>query len=307
MQTTTTTIISNGYTTTTTQTVVKPDIYNDKGCNSNRNCKTYSAVADCILDLYNGINTCQNVYLFDKDGQLLDTDRLEYVNISLSNEHECVVMDTTSSDGGLYVSFLQETYDGELFEITPDNYYDMYEKFFDTFNVSIYNTSGSVCPDPENAIVLGNIEGETCVTFGQIIFNPISYMKNLYIEVNSAENNVGYCTCFVNGIPQNIEFNNKTEIINVLDDCDTAVVSVSSFGPEFIQTITSIEKIKFYTTKGFKNKGMIKLCYDGNFIPKIPGALTATIILKFKDSDKEEKGALHVISCVPVANVKRTF
>ena len=65
---TTTTVTSTAFgrtTTTTTTTVVKPDIYNDKGCsNGPQQCGGYNAIVKCLVDLYAGVNVCQEIYLW---------------------------------------------------------------------------------------------------------------------------------------------------------------------------------------------------------------------------------------------------
>ena len=313
--TTTSTTYSTNYSssgiTTTTTTVVKPDIYNDKGCDTERGCGVpYIVWPKCIVDLYHGINTCQIVYILDQNGEPLDLDRLDSIDIHLFNEFDCEVLD---SSYGMNVEniqtkteSLQTKYKGCFVDITPDNFYNSMDKFFDLYNVRVLDDNPDlICPDETKAIVLGDTNDDT-TTFGQIIFNPISYNGDLYIELVPNKHNVGDAICLVNGLPQAVFFNKKNRLVNILDSIKEANLSLLSVDSEFTQTILMLDEIRLYCTKGFKNKGALKICYVGSKIPKTPSRLTAEVILTFSDYDEEHPGEIFVISCVHLANVRRS-
>lgn len=300
---TTSSYSSSGITTTTT-TVVKPNIYNDMGCDADHSCGvSYTIIPKCVVDLYHGIETCQIVYVLDKNGQPLDLDRLDKIDIKLFNEFDCEVL---NYGYGMYIESLQTTFSGNIVDITPDNFYDLTDKFFDLYNVKVTNDDPNlICPDDSKAIILGD-SNDDIVTFGQIIFNPITYNGDLYVELKSNKDNVGEAICLVNGLPQMITLDKKNRLINILDTSKEANLSIMSVNSEFTQTILMLDEIKLYCTKGFKDKGTIKICYNAAKIPKVPGRLVAEVILTFSDLDEEEKGASHVISCIHLANVKKS-
>lgn len=303
---TTTTITSSAYgttTSTTTTTTVVPNIYNDKGCGSGTpSCGEYSAYVKCMQDLYAGVGACQEIYILDSNGQPVDIDRIDRIDMTLSNEFECVVMSTGNA---ISIESLQSSYDGTLFELNPDNFWDNEDKYFETHNVRVAdNDPELICPDDEKAIILGKEEnGETL--HGHIIFNPFPYTGALYLKIMSNENNEGSCICMLNGLPQIVTLNAKNNVINILDNCDASVLTIMSLNSLYSPSVLKVNSITVSCTKGVTNKGLVKICYDGSKIPEIAGRLTAEIMLKFNDSDVEA-GATKIIKCVPMANVKKS-
>ncbi len=307
---TTTTVTSTAFgrtTTTTTTTVVKPDIYNDKGCsNGPQQCGGYSAIVKCLVDLYAGVNACQEIYLVDSEGNPLDLDRIDKIDIALRNEFDCVVMTT---DDGLNVESMQTNYYGKLFTLTPDNFWDNEDLYFELHNVKVTdNDPNLICPDEDHAIVLGKKEeDEECINHGQITFNPFFYTGDLYLELKPNENNEGTCICTLNGLPQNTKFDQKNKLINVLSGRDESILSISSFDSKYNPSVAKLDMIEFSCTKGYRNKGVIKLCYDGSKIPTINGNLVAEIMLKFNEYDPTEPDSVRIINCVPVGAVKKSY
>ncbi len=299
---TTTTTTSYGTTTTTTTVTVKPSIYNDLGCsNGPSSCTGYGAWTNCLVDLYRGIDTNQVLYLLDKDGKPMDLDRIDKIDIMLYNEFGCASM---SIGHGLSVESMQTTHTGNIFDINPDNFYKMKKLYFDLYNVRVTdNNPEFICPDDSKAIILGETNDD-CITFGQIIFNPIIYNGDIYIEAKPHENNVGSAICMVNGLPQKITLGKKNRLINILDDSKDANLSIMSLNSDFEQTILMLDSISVSCTTGYTNKGMLKIFYSGSKIPKIPGRLTAEIIVTFNEDDEIEKGSTQVIGCVPLVNVR---
>lgn len=288
--------------TTTTQTTTNT-VY-DKGCGSTPNCSTYNAWTSCIVDLYRGVSTNQIIYLLDKNGKPIDLDRIDKVDVMLYNEYGCAVM---SVGHGLSIEGMQTTYMGDLFKITPDNFQEMGNKYFDLYNVRVTNDDPElICPDDSKAIILGTVADDE-VQFGQIIFNPISYNGDLYLKVEPNEENTGECICKVNGLPERIQLDENNKLINVLDESKDVLITLASFDADFNQTILMLDSISLSCTTGFTDKGMLKIYYSGNRIPKIAGRLTAEIIITFNDEDDEEKGATKIISCFPMANVHHSI
>lgn len=297
MQTTTTTISSNGAVVTTTVTnAYKANIANFD-CNGPKSCDGYWVTTDCVIDLYHGASASQIIHIVDKNGVPVDLNRLAKIDISFYNEYDCEVM---STGNGIDIENLQDSYDDKpLFEINKDNFYSMTNKMFAYNNVRVLRTD-SVCPDEVDAIQIG-MSDESEV--GQIFFNPIKYNDDIFIEIFPNNINTGKITCFVNGLPQPIMFNDKIKLINVLDECDSCIVSISSYGYEFKNTYALIDSIRFYTSAGIRNKGMLKLYYSGMDIPKIAGPLKTTMNIQFNPNDKTEKGASYTINCITLANV----
>jgi len=303
---TTTTTISSAYgtmTSTTTTTTVVPNIYNDKGCGGGTpSCGEYSAYVKCMQDLYAGVGACQEIYILDSDGQPVDIDRIDRIDMTLSNEFECVVMSTGNA---ISIESLQTSYDGPLFELNPDNFWDNEDKYFETHNVRVAdNDPELICPDDEKAIIFGK-EEDGDVFHGHIIFNPFTYTGALYLKIMSNENNEGSCICMLNGLPQIVTLNAKNSIINILDNCDASVLNIMSLNSLYRPSVLKVNSITVSCTKGVTNKGLVRICYDGSKIPEIAGRLTAEIMLKFNDSDVEA-GATKIIKCVPMANVKKS-
>lgn len=322
---TTTTVTSTAFgrttTTTTTTTVVKPDIYNDKGCsNGPQQCSGYNAIVKCLVDLYAGVNVCQEIYLVDSNGNPLDLDRIDKIDIALRNEFDCAVMTT---DDGLNVESMQTNYYGKLFTITPDNFWDKEDLYFELHNVEVTdNDKYLICPDKDHAIVLGkgnqgttDLQGlqglkennDTCISHGHITFNPFFYTSDLYLEIKPNENNSGTCICTLNGLPQKITFNEKNKLINVLSGRDESILSIVSFDSNYTPSIAKLDMIELTCSNGYRNKGLIKLCYDGSKIPTINGNLVAEIMLKFNEHDPTEPDSVRIISCVPVGTVKKSY
>lgn len=360
---TTTTII-----TPTTTTTVIPNIYNNKGCNGIKNCSSFSAWTKCLIDLYNGVSTCQNIYILDENGQAIDLNRLDGIGVGLYNEYDCIVL---STEYGLTLTSMQsEQYADEIFEITPNNFYNMESKYFSTQNVYIAKDDYEICEDSCTTIILG-VEDTDCYQMGSIVFNPITYTGDIYMEIvehkidctlaiqdiqglqcvqslgclqylsglqglqginclqglsglqclqgvqglqcleviqnkineNQCQN-TGKCVVTMNGIPKEINFDTKTKLSNVIDGSDQMVVSVMSMSAKNVPTITMIDKITFYCSSGFFNKGMLKICYAGSKIPIIAGKLTAKIVLKFNENDSEYPGEIKIIECFQIANVQ---
>ena len=307
---TTTTVTSTGYgtTTSTTTTTVLPDIYNDRGCNGGPGaCAGYNAVAKCIVDLYAGVDACQELYILDSDGNPVDIHRIDKIDIALRNEFDCIVMST--DNGGISISNEQSTYYGKLFSLTPDNFWSKDRLYFETFNVRVHDDDPSfVCPDDEKAIAIGIPETDGgCAAAGHITFNPLYYKGDLIIELTANKHNTGSCICTLNGLPQNLRFGETNRIVNVLSGCEESILTIMSYDAEYNPTVALLDSIDFSCSSGYRNQGLLKICYDGSKIPEITGNLTAEIILKFNEYDRTDPGAVKVISCVPLANVKKSY
>lgn len=300
--TTTTTYSVNNGSVTTTKTV-KSNIYNDKGCDNIGSCANYGAWTKCLVDLYHGVDVCQNIYILDANGQPMDLERLDKIELVLTNEFGCPEM---STEHGISVKSLQQTYYGDLFKINPENFWDMESKYFDLHNVRIADDSLPICPDDTTAIVLGEY-GDNYACEGHIIFNPFDYSGDLFVEIDSHDCNTGKCIVMINGLPQPITFNKKNKLVNVLDGCTKSIITLMSVGPDFEQTQALLKSIDFSCTKGYLNKGLVQICYSGAKIPRLAGKLTAEIALKFNAQDDEEPDATKVISCFPIAYVRQSM
>lgn len=306
--TTTTTVTSNGYgTTTTVQTVktVLPNVYNDKGCVGTSKCKGFSVYVPCIPDLYGGLRYCQDIFILGKDGQPLDTSRLDYLDITFNNEYDCPVMFMTTQGGvrsdGL-ITFLQKKYDGKLFDITPKNFWEHYDDntFFEIHNTTVTNSDSELCPDDYDAIVIGKDDGE-CTQFGYILFNPIKYTSDLAVKITPVEGKEADCVCEVNGMPNATIIGQTTPLIDIIDKGE-AVLKITSLTPYNESSVAEISRIEITCTKGITDQGKVRICYIGEKLAEIPKtALYAVFRLKFLETDAEEMGAEYVIPCTNIA------
>lgn len=304
MNTTTTTVTTNAYGTTTTQTTVKttlPNIYNDKGCSGSGKCKGFSVYVPCIADLYGGLRYCQDMFILGKDGQPLDTSRLEYFTMTINNEYDCPVMVKSTDDGS--ITFEQKKYDGTLFKITPKNFrdYEDDDAFFEVYNTTIMDSSLEVCPDDYDAIIIGR-DDTFCKQSGHILFNPFEYYADLAIKITPADDKTADCICELNGMPQSIIPGESTPLMNIMDSCKGAVLKIASMDSYYESTVAEIKEILITCTKGITDQGKIRVCYTGDELNKIlPTALHAVFKLKFWETDAEEQGAEYAIPCTSIA------
>lgn len=298
-----------------TQTVVTtngvrtiyPNPYNDGGCYGKSNCKGYYIGVPCLIEVYQGITACQYLYLMDGNGNPVDLSRVDYMNIGVFNEYECEVLRLSSladADADGIIDFLQDSGERTLLDLNPKNFMDC-GCFFDLNNVRVLDADAEkVCPDDRTAIIVGGAVDE-CVVSGNIFFNPLDKVGDMHIKIDAAESNSGECVVRYNGMPYAVQFGVDMTLMDI-DGADSGVIEIVSETADYEPSIAEIARIVVSDEGEISDTGKFRICYDGDkTLDMLPSFLTAVVEVKFKDSDKEEKGATHVISCVKLGTLKR--
>jgi len=286
---------------------IYPNPYNDGGCSGNNNCKGYYIGVPCLIELYQGITACQYLYLMDGNGNPVDLNRVDYMSIGIFNEYECEVMRFSTlegSDADGTIDFFQESGEKVLLDLNPKNFMDC-GCFFDLNNVRVLDADAEkVCPDDRTAIIVGGAVDD-CVVSGNIFFNPLDKRGDMHIRIEPAESNNGECVVRYNGMPYAVEFGVDMPLID-LDETESGVIEIVSETSDYEPSIAEISRIVVSDESDVTDVGKFRICYDGDKTANmLPSFLTAVVEFKFKDSDKEERGATHVISCVKLGTLKR--
>lgn len=268
--------------------------YTSGGCSGLTGCADYSAVVKCLVEIYQGIRSCQTIYLVDKDGSLLDTDRLEYIDITLTNEYGCSVywFSTRGLEDYNPIEILQTKINGEVLHLTPDNLLEQRDVFFDMKNIGIV----------ENMIRFGG-DG----TLGEMTTVPLEYNDELVIKTSSRENKVLNLVVKVNGSPNPVRVGEDTKLIT-LSTGSEAIFDILGCDSNGNVEEVNLDELTIETPALVKDKGAIRICFESYETSHlIPSALNAVITMKFKDDDLAEGGSTHVISCVPIGSVKKNI
>ena len=283
---------------TTTANVVSQQYANPytKSCNGLGACTSYGAVVKCLTSIYQGVRACQTIYLLDKDGNLLDTDRLDYVTVALQNIYGCNVGGFDSrnlSDGA--IAFPQVKYDGEVFKITPEN-----------FNDIMFGGGSPMFSVNEDVIQLhnGNIvvnAGDTATIF---MTEPIEYNEKVVVDARVREPyGDPVLTMRANGSPNILPPNEEYELIMLTESDEGCMlefgIATSGEDAGFI-----LDEMTIRTVAGISHQGEVQICFsEGSTANMVPSSLTATVMFKFKDDDEIEHGSTQVVTCVPIGTV----
>lgn len=269
--------------------------YTSKGCSGSNVCNDYTAVTKCLIDIYQGIRACQTIYLVDKNNNLLDLDRLDWIDLTIMNEFGCSVYWFSTREREYYngIEVLQEKVTGDIFSIDASNW-DNFAKN----NVFDY-TKDLVYADKENGFIeIGN-EYEV----GEIITNPISYNEKLYITISPYLLGGDTIVVKANGSPNPVKLGEQTELISVTGDGNSMMLDIISENTNHEPVEMQVREIKISTISGVKNKGAIRVCFeDYETMHMMPANLTGVLTFKFKDSDVEG-GTTHVVSCIGIGRV----
>lgn len=270
--------------------------YTSKGCSGSNVCNDYTAVTKCLIDIYQGIRACQTIYLVDKNNNLLDLDRLDWIDLTIMNEFGCSVYWFSTREREYYngIEVLQEKVTGDIFSIDASNW-DNFAKN----NVFDY-TKDLVYADKENGFIeIGN-EYEV----GEIITNPISYNEKLCITISPYLLGGDTIVVKANGSPNPVKLGEQTELISVTGDGSSMMLDIISENTNHEPVEMQISGINISTVSGIKNKGAIRVCFeDYETMHMMPANLTGVLTFKFKDNDVEESGSTHVVSCIGIGRV----
>lgn len=304
---------STVYTTTTNvvqQTAQSTNPYL-KSCNGQA-CTGYTAVTKCGIDIWQGVRACQTIYLIDKEGNLVDTDRLDYVNVTVENIFGCNVywFDSRGTEDTNPIEFLQSKFDGEMLRINADN-----------FNDIMFGSNSPMFDVDEDSIFLENgmirVVSENCST--PFITVPLEYSEHIGVTLNIAgegedsssgsgsgtgpvPTTVPKLVMRANGSPNIVRSGETTELIILTESEDGCVLEFGLDGKgDFI-----LEDMVFTTNAGVSNKGAIRICFEDYETKElVPSVLTATVMFKFKDDDEVEQGSVQVVKCVPIGTVRK--
>ena len=275
------------------QTSVVKNPYTSTGCAGEQYCGDYSAVAKCLIDIYQGIRTCQTIYILDKDGTPLDLDGVEWIDITIANEYGCNVYWFSTREREFYnpIVILQKKIDGTLLKANASNWNSFVTKHvFDKTNIAIEN----------NAIVFGGSG------VGEVVLNPVEYNEKLVLRITPTETNKGKMFARFNGSPNPIKFNSDNELISMTSDGGVGVVDLVGADSNNTPNVVSVSEIELKTVAVVQEKGGVKICFDEKeTIDVMPAAINAVVTFKFKKGVAD--GGIHVISCVKVGRfVKNT-
>lgn len=270
--------------------------YTSTGCSGSNVCNDYTAVTKCLIDIYQGIRACQTIYLVDKNNNLLDLDRLDWIDLTIMNEFGCSVYWFSTREREYYngIEVLQKKVTGDIFSIDASNW-DNFAKN----NVFDY-TKDLVYADKENGFIeIGN-EYEV----GEIITNPISYNEKLYITISPYLLGGDTIVVKANGSPNPVKLGEQTELISVTGDGSSMMLDIISENTNHEPVEMQVSGINISTVSGVKNKGAIRVCFeDYETMHMMPANLTGVLTFKFKDNDAEENGSIHVVSCIGIGRV----
>ena len=272
--------------------------YTSAGCSGVSHCDDYTAVTKCLIDIYQGVKACQTIYILDKNYELVDLDKLEWIDLTIMNEFGCSVYWFSTREKEYYnnIEILQEKVNGNIFSINVSNWNNFIKN-----NVFDYTEDLITVNTDENVIELG-AKNDIC----EIITNPISYNEKLYINFVSS-NNKETIVVKANGSPNPVKLNENTELIILTGDDKNAILDILTETPDHIFTSIAISEINISTVESIKNKGAIRVCFeDYETMHLMPANLTGVLTFKFKDDKdiaEEDKGTTHVVSCIGIGRV----
>lgn len=269
--------------------------YTSTGCSGQSACDGYSAVAKCLIDIWQGVRACQTIYLIDKNGELLDTDRLEYVDITIRNEYGCSVYWFSSRGLEDYnpVEFLQEKVSGELLDITPDTLGKVLAE-------SVLDYTKGLVTAGEGFVALGSDDA-----IGEIVTLPLGYTDSVYLTATEHESNYGRLVVKFNGTPNPVQFGQRTEL-HSLSDNGEAILDIMSCDASNNPNEVLFSELRFETTALVRNKGAVRICfeaYENSYM--MPASVNALVTMKFRDDDPEEAGNTYMVSCVRIGTVRK--
>ena len=106
-------------------------------------------------------------------------------------------------------------------------------------------------------------------------------------------------------MPYAVQFGVDMTLMDI-DGAESGVIEIVSETADYEPSIAEISRIVVSDEGSVSETGKFRICYDGDkTLDMLPSFLTAVVEIKFKDSDKEEKGATHVTSCVKLGTLKR--
>ena len=269
--------------------------YSSTGCSGQSACDGYSAVAKCLIDIWQGVRVCQTIYLIDKNGELLDTDRLDYIDITIQNEYGCSVYWFSSRELEDYnpIEFLQRKVEGTMLEITPETLGDVLSK-------SVFDYTKGLVSATEDFVAMGSDDA-----VGEIITLPLEYNDSVWMTVVPHEDNEGRLVVKFNGTPNPVVFGQKTELVS-LSDSGEATLDIMSCDANNNPNEVLFTQLKFDTTALVQNKGAVRICfeeYENAYM--MPASVNALVTMKFRDDDPEESGSTYMISCVRIGTVRK--
>lgn len=285
---------------TTTTNVVQQTAQNTNpylaSCSGQSACASYGALTKCGIDIWQGVRACQTIYLVGKDGNLIDTDRLDYVTVTAENVFGCKVywFDSRGTEDTNPIEFLQSKFDGEMFHINADNFNDIMfgsnSPMFDVDEDSIFLSDGQI------KVVSGGCTAP-------FITVPLEYSEHISVRAGiSDETGSLKLTMRANGAPNVIQPNEDNEIVMLTESTDKCMLEFGVSG----EGSFTLDDMVFVTNAGISNKGAVRVCFE-DYETKymIPSVLTGTVVFKFKDDDPTEQGSVQVVKCVPIGTVHK--
>lgn len=283
---------------TTTTNVVAQQYVNPytSTCNGGAACASYGALTKCPIDIYQGVRACQTIYLIDADGNLIDTDRLDNVSVTIQNSFGCKVYWFSTQELEDYnpIEFLQTKYDGEMLRIDANNFNEVMfgddTPMFDVDENSIYLEDGKI-----------RVVSDGCST--PFITTPLEYTDKITVNMAVSDMDDGMKLVMrANGSPNILEPNGETELIMLTESSDGCILDFSVNGTGGF----TLDGLQLTTVGGIDNKGAIRICFeDYETQDMVPSVLTAIVTYKFKDDDPTEHGATHIVKCVQIGTIHK--
>lgn len=264
--------------------------YASSGCSGQSECGGYSAVMSCLVQIYQGVRTCGTMLLLDKDGNPLDTDRLESVDVTLMNEYGCAVYWFSSTGEEEYnpVTFIQTRVGGEIVACYE---YAEFARLVNDETTFIDNCELVEDSSESPLLVIGANDG-----YGSIILSDITSEGEVYLEMDCGDHDSPFVKW--DGLPRG-KIGERTLLENICG-CESHVLEFYGRG--------AIKSFELSGDIAVVNKGKILLCIEGYESSRMmPANLSAYITLKFKDDDAEEQGAVHIVDCVRFGRVYRNY
>lgn len=269
--------------------------YTSAGCSGASHCNDYTAVTKCLIDIYQGIRACQTIYLLDKNGELLDLDRLEWIDLTIMNEFGCSVYWFSTLEKEYYnnIEILQKDIKGTILSVNFENWNDFLQN-------NVFDYTENLVGIINNCIFVGNNK-----EVGEIIFNPVKYNDRLYITLTPCSGYEDITTVVkMNGSPNPVKLGETTELISVTGDDGNAMLDIVSQDPNRNVVEIYLSNIELSTNARIQNKGAIKVCFESyETMHMMPANLTGVLTFKFKNDDPEEEGSVHVVDCIGIGRV----